>query len=294
MKNSDKSILRNMQASSFKRVDEIQSLWGGYGSIYRIELKDSNYQTAILKNIDLNQSAKEKNSVSYKRKLKSYQVETQWYKRFSKNCDSSCRVPEFVAAGETIDSLHIVLEDLDGAGFPLRKEFLKPKEMDACLFWLANFHSTFLGCEPQGLWKIGTYWNLGTRADEHRTMPKGKLKAKAHRFDTALNAARYQTFVHGDAKPANFCFSKDGWVAAVDFQYVGGGCGIKDVAYLMWGTSSKHESDIVSLYFDHLHAAVKTKHPNLDFEDLKNEWTKLYPVAQNDFKRFLEGWLPRQ
>ena len=40
--------------------------------------------------------------------------------------------------------------------------------------------------------------------------------------------------MHGDAKLANFLFTSDhSQVAGVDFQYVGGGCGMKDVAYLL-------------------------------------------------------------
>ena len=59
---------------------------------------------------------------------------------------------------------------------------------------------------------------------------------EAPELDRRLRAARFQTLVHGDAKPANFCFdARRGAVAAVDFQYVGGGCGMKDVAYLLSG-----------------------------------------------------------
>jgi len=44
--------------------------------------------------------------------------------------------------------------------------------------------------------------------------------------------------VHGDAKLANFCFSRDGKkVAAVDFQYVDGGCGMKDLSRIIVGSS---------------------------------------------------------
>jgi Ser/Thr protein kinase RdoA (MazF antagonist) len=56
---------------------------------------------------------------------------------------------------------------------------------------------------------------------------------KAAVIDQVLNNCSYQTIVHGDAKLANFCFSKEGAVSAVDFQYVGGGCGMKDVAYFL-------------------------------------------------------------
>merc|ERR1719373_100887 len=87
----------------------------------------------------------------------------------------------------------------------------------------------------------------------------GGLKARAAEIDARLNAAKYQTFVHGDAKLANFCFSQDdSRVAAVDFQYVGGGCGMKDVAYFMGcfsdGDGFRDKEGLVDFYFEQLRA----------------------------------------
>ena len=55
----------------------------------------------------------------------------------------------------------------------------------------------------------------------------------ADKIDSRLNRALYQTVIHGDAKVENFCFATGGRdVAALDFQWSGGGVGVKDVYYL--------------------------------------------------------------
>jgi len=108
-------------------------------------------------------------------------------------------------------------------------------EVKACLKWLACFHGKFLNVEPKGLWQIGTYWHLATRPDEYNRIDginHLELKDKAFEIDDKLNSCTHQTIVHGDAKLANFCFAKGSdSVAALDFQYVGGGCGMKDVEW---------------------------------------------------------------
>jgi len=82
---------------------------------------------------------------------------------------------------------------------------------------------------------------LATRPDELDALEDCPLKAAAVTIDRRLANSQFQTFVHGDAKLAKFCFGADRrQVAAVDFQYVGGGCGMKDVAYLI---SSFHDED---------------------------------------------------
>ncbi len=124
--------------------------------------------------------------------------------------------------------------------------------------WLANFHVTFLTQKPEGLWEIGTYWNLDTRPDEFDKIEPQELKAKAHLIDNLLNQCRFQTIVHGDAKLTNFCFSKNGKnIAAVDFQYVGGGCGMKDVAYFLGSCLSSsecesYEKELLGYYFSEM------------------------------------------
>jgi len=168
------------------------------------------------------------------------------------------------------------------------------------LSWLAHFHATFMGAEPRGLWEQGTYWHLDTRPDELAILAKEDpaLKDAAVAIDQKLRASPYQTLVHGDAKLANFCFSEDGAsVAAVDFQYVGAGCGMKDVAYLVGSCLDEHacereESALLGLYFGVLRGALTAQGTNLDLDALERDWRSLYPVAWTDFHRFLKGWSP--
>ena len=171
-------------------------------------------------------------------------------------------------------------------------------EMQACLRWLANFHATFIGKQPAGLWAVGTYWHLDTRPDELAVLDDAALKAAAKRIDQRLNNAHYQTFVHGDAKLANFCFSADGeQVAALDFQYVGGGCGMKDVAYFIGSClyeedCERYETELLDYYFARLREALGQRDSGIDTDALEQEWRALYPLAWSDFHRFMKGWSP--
>ena len=126
----------------------------------------------------------------------------------------------------------------------------------------------------------------------------GPLKAAASTIDERLSKSSFQTFVHGDAKLANFCFGDDGGsVAAVDFQYVGGGCGMKDVAYFISSCLDEDESeamapDLLDRYFELLRDALERSGKAVDFAALEQDWRALYPVAWTDFYRFLQGWSP--
>ncbi|MEM6805297.1 MAG: phosphotransferase, partial [Bacteroidota bacterium] len=228
--------------------------------------------------------------IGHQRKLKSYQVESNWYNTYSQK--SAARLPKCLAIEQQNDEVLMVLEDLDEAGYPLRKRGLSWDEISAVLAWLAQFHATYVGQAPEGLWEVGTYWHLDTRPQELEVLADQALKEAAFHIDEKLNSCTYKSFVHGDAKLANFCFSKDGRVAGVDFQYVGGGCGMKDVAYFVGSCMSDRESErlegkILDTYFHHLQNELGERN-----EALEKEWRSLYRVAWADFHRFLKGWSP--
>lgn len=303
-------VAKAARARSARRIERIQSLWSGYGELFRVELSGAAYDTAVVKWVKPPARARASGSdASHARKCRSYQVETVWYRTFAAQCDEACRVPRLLDSRAGKDEWLFLLEDLDAIGFAQRHRDPVGHELDACLAWLAAFHARFLGAAPEGLWKTGTYWHLATRPDELALVEDPTLREAAPVLDRRLRECVYQTFVHGDAKPDNFCFARDGRaVAAVDFQYVGGGCGMKDVAYLLSGGSS-HAAEVaeqrhLDAYFAHLRGALARRatgpgvgdgvgddeHAGVDAGALEAEWRALYPLARADYHRFLAGW----
>jgi aminoglycoside phosphotransferase (APT) family kinase protein len=295
-------ILSSTGAKEAYELETIQTLWSGYGQIVRYELSDSPYKTVVVKHVqppNKNDHPRGWNTdLSHKRKLKSYKVETAWYRDWSKQCTDDCKTPACFALETHGDEVFMVLEDLDASGYAARKNNVSWEEMKACLSWLANFHATYLGQVPDDLWKNGTYWQLDTRPDELKILDDIPLKKAASAIDNKLKQCTYKTFVHGDAKLANFCFTKDGQkVAAVDFQYVGGGCGMKDIAYFVGSCLHEEdcealEADILNCYFKALTKAFRLQNKEIDIAALEKEWRALYPVAWTDFHRFIKGWSP--
>lgn len=295
-------ILKKTGSSSIDRIETIQELWSGYGAILRVHLIGGDYNSVIVKNIVRpvfsNHPRGWDSEISNTRKIKSYEVETNWYKSYSDKCDDVCRIPRFLDFWESDGKRFILLEDLNDAGFPQRKSHLSMEEMSGCLRWLANFHAKFLNVAPDGLWEIGTYWHLATRPDEYNKMQESELKTAASALDSEMSNCQFQTLVHGDAKVANFCFGdKPETVAAVDFQYVGGGCGMKDVVYFLGSVLGEEElelfeEELLAKYFKFLREAISSNSVELEFFELEQEWRRLYPIAWADFTRFLMGWMP--
>lgn len=290
------------KAKNIFEIEVIQNLWSGYGQIVRYGLEDSAIHSVVIKHVRLpkrtNHPRGWNTDISHNRKVQSYEVEIEWYKKWASKCDDSCRIPHCLALESMGDEVLMVLEDLDDAGFPVRKSSVNWNQIKACLSWLANFHAIFMSESPEGLWPIGTYWHLDTRPEELQVLTDKELKNAAFAIDKKLNSAQFLSLVHGDAKLANFCFSEDGNnVSAVDFQYVGGGCGMKDVAYFIG--SCLHEEDcerleeqLLDYYFSELRKAIKYNQKPIGADALETEWRDLFPVAWTDFHRFLKGWSP--
>lgn len=298
--NLEQYIIKHTAATRVVKTQHVQTLWSGYGEIKRYVLEGSDYASVIVKHIrwpDEKTHPRGWNTpLSHQRKLRSYQVEKNWYDRFSVKTNRHCKVPIVNHVLEKKDELLLIMEDLDRSGFSLRLDptSVQLHQAQSVLSWLAHFHATFMEAEPTGLWSTGTYWHLETRPEEWENMQNSELKLMAKNIDQQLKDARFQTLVHGDAKLANFCFSESDDVAAVDFQYVGKGCGMKDVAYFISSCfeeedCEKYEDCLLNHYFEELRQALE---PDVDFEALREEWQRLYAYAWADFYRFLDGWSP--
>lgn len=285
-------------AESVELESRLQALWGGYGELWRAELtRGGTCTSVIVKHV---RPPPDDGSRSHRRKLRSYAVEQAFYERYARHCADTlpCRIPSPIALHRDADAWLFVLEDLDRAGFGERRARAGASQIRATLRWLANFHAQFLGTAPEGLWKVGTYWHLATRPEELQNMRHPVLRTAASRIDAALSSARFKTFVHGDAKLENICVSRAGdSVALVDFQYVGGGVGVKDVAYFLGSCLEPSECAArvplhLTEYFAELRAALETRAEPVDCAELEHEWRALFPLAWVDFYRFLVGWAP--
>ncbi|WP_237524000.1 ecdysteroid 22-kinase family protein [Shewanella sp. KX20019] len=309
-----------VKTTRYVKTEVIQSLWSGYGEIARFETNVPQYlssqsnrkdKTFVVKHINppaIQQHPRGwSGDISHQRKLTSYDVEAEFYQHWANNIKPFCALPLFIGQASLshscLSSKMIVMSDLDSEGFPVRFTTISAENSKVCLRWLARFHALNMQHQPadnwpQNLWPLGTYWHLATRKKEFNAMEEGVLKNAAVKLDKSLNSCRYKTLVHGDAKIANFCFSDDfSQVAAVDFQYVGGGCGVKDLVYFLGScldeiTLELNFSQLVDFYFTELHTALKSFKSSCDSQEIEKEWRPLVNIAWADFERFLAGWAP--
>ena len=226
------------QATDIAQVTLIQPLWNNYGDLSRVELEGGDYASVIVKHIKLPEEAAHPRgftgAISRQRKVMSYAVEAHWYRNQNHHVSEGSPTPKCLDAFDEDGELFILMEDLATRGFTEVLYSVTMAEMSVVLRWLAQFHSHFLGAAGEGLWHIGTYWHLATRPEELANIEGTRLHRFASLLDARLRCGAFPTLVHGDAKLANFCFTHGhDKVAAVDFQYVGRGCAMKDVAYFV-------------------------------------------------------------
>lgn len=307
----------------------IQTLWSGYGACFRATLQPTGNSHlvaplfAVVK-CAVTPSTQEhprgwNGDAGHRRKLRSFAIENSFYQYVQPFTNERCKTPRCIASARDVDSTLLVMEDLGKLGFTQTTLRLSVAQAETVLTWLAHFHSGFVNTMPYfhtkniSLWDTGTYWHLETREDEFQAMPPSPLKNNAGKIDNTLNSAKYHTLVHGDAKVANFCFTPDyRSCAAVDFQYVGFGVGVKDVAYFLGSALSvedqmTYSEHCLEVYFNALALALHQRYTmrsqayesapptaieKSDIPLLINEWRSLYPIACADFHRFLAGWSP--
>ena len=262
----------------------IQQLWSGYGELLRVDLVD---KSLILKLVtipnELHHPRGWTTTIGHQRKMASYEIERHWYREFHHPL-SNAKTAKHHSSGVIENHHYLILEDLKESGFSPKRS-LTLTQVKACLAWLAHFHHHYLNVAPIGLWQSGTYWHLQTRPDELAAMTDLELKEAASKIDEKLTSAQYKTIVHGDAKLANVLFNEDE-VAAVDFQYVGGGVGVKDLIYFL---SSIYDDNDLHQYADECYDFYFKELNHLEAEQ---EWRALIPYAWCDFYRFLQGWSP--
>lgn len=295
------AIARTFGSQFFHKTEVIQPLWSGYGEIARYSsdsLTDSRVVKVVRPNVTKHHPRGWNTSRSHQRKLSSFTNERYFYQYYAALTDNLCRLPKYLASGTDGENSWVIMEDLNRAGFTLCYEQADLDRVRLGLRWLAHFHARFLQQSVKKVWAVGTYWHLHTRPDEWHKMPNGQLKAEAHTIDKKLNQASFQTLIHGDAKLANFCFSSEqNDLAAVDFQYVGKGVGIKDVIYFLGSCLnqnqlSRYSESLVDEYFVRLTHAISEYQSDIDCQALEREWRELYVFAWADFERFLLGWMP--
>ena len=280
-------------------------LWKGYGKLLQVHAKDWSNKNVnfVVKEVDIPPSSGE----DHLRKVKSYKVESIFYKELSKQMNErDVVVPELVHVEdnlqETEGSMSIVLSDLtlDRQYYTLSGLSMDLREAEAVLTWLAKFHAMNWQREiPAGLWTEGSFWQLGTRTRELADMMDEEwsdLKAQAGRIHEKITGSRFRTVIHGDAKSANFFFYNDVGneiqVSGFDFQYCGGGDPMRDVAYLLSCSvqPSVLEQRGVGHFLKHYHSELTSRLDTVQ----ATEYTFLivqqqFDVCLADLVRFMAG-----
>lgn len=265
------------------------------------------------------------------RKMLSYRVEGNFYRDWAKELsdeeEGNC-IPKLVASSDAgAEEQVLIMEDLS-IRYPIfaeRRGTLSEKQTRKALSWLASFHSSSWDagsksidfCPPpsssstwsgEGLWAQGGYHYLSTRRSE-----LSSINPRSHWGRLGLHSSSplpfavdyclshppdptHLSLIHGDVKAANMAFSEDGSrMAMYDFQYVGLGLGVQDLAKFLTTSipdfmlqDREGEEKLLRVYLGELNKRLekKGKGERYEWEDLMRDWE----LALVSWVRFLAGW----
>lgn len=294
-------------------MDDICSLWKGYGHVYHIEATDCDNvrRDVIIKHVDIPTTSGSVESLSedHLRKVHSYAVESVFYKELSEcMIESGVNVPRMYCVEGEIGSqggtMSIAMEDVRNLGphYQRKANVLDMEEGKALLDWLARFHAVNWKAVPteggtMGLWSEGSFWQLDSRTTEFGQIEDDwrMLHTIGQYVHEQLQRSSFRTVIHGDAKSANFFFYKTGGatvsIAGYDFQYCGFADGMRDVAYVL---CCSIQPDLVEAFEEellmHYHQALLAHLEQLHAEEYTfDQLQKHFDLCVVDLARFMSG-----
>ena len=216
--------------------------------------------------------------------------------------------PFLVEHGPGVGEIAICMSHLKGRPVEEANSLDDQKQV---LSWLARFHAVYWGqnqidsiVEDAGLQKVGCYWHLDTRPEEHGNMSRkgweGRLWRAAKALDACLKRDSMQCLIHGDAKEANMILVGEGRsggggaqteVAMYDFQYCGKGPPTRDIAYFLCSScSEEQEVELVEYYHEQLVQHLESAGCSMDDMPSLQHLKDSLELALCDFCRFMCGW----
>ena len=222
---------------------------------------------------------------------------------------------------DSTSSISIYMSDMS-LKYPLDNlHGLNKSQTVAAVRWLAKMHGLCWGKSYEkefSLAREGCYWYLETRLEEWSSMSHEwqALKKLAPALSERLrdDSGLGWTLIHGDFKSTNLMFTcalqgedfdpfHEEECIGIDFQYVGGGYGARDLAMLMvcavdlktdnLACGIDMETEVLQLYYDELlsvlrevGAVVVETQATYTMSHLRGQ----YELALMDLVRFMAGW----
>lgn len=303
------------------------SLWAGYGSIKCLTVRTA---TDTIRLICKEVNPPKDTGVAHERKVTSYLVEIELYKMGHLMKVAGIAIPDIYHLESSASGKATLLMSDLRVEYPIAGDggLDWPKTL-AAVDWLANFHAFHWerseSLVESKLWPEGCYWRLDTRQKEYEDIGSEWLRLKNAAFvvaDLLKNGTHpstngfshpHKTLVHGDYKSPNLQFActtsankaetrqQEYVCAAVDFQYCGGGYGVRDVGQLIVSSCDmphpyNHEkalaleTAILEYYYAKLLSYLKNYGRVSDVQYSYDMLTKHYELCLVDYVRFMAGW----